>query len=69
MRPGGARLRPAKAYIGSASELNLEKAFPAAGLGPADRFPVARDLGDPPSAIRRSATRRSTQNRGRVPAD
>jgi len=38
-------------YVGSASELYLEKAFRDAGLGPADRFPVARELGDTALAL------------------
>jgi len=38
-------------YVGGASELYLEKAFRDAGLGPADRFPVARELGDTAFAL------------------
>jgi dTDP-4-amino-4,6-dideoxygalactose transaminase len=38
-------------YAGSASELYLEKAFRDAGLGPIERFPVARELGDASLAL------------------
>ena len=33
-------------YVGSAAEIYLEKAFRDAGLGPAERLPVARELGE-----------------------
>ncbi len=33
-------------YVGSAAEIYLEKAFRYAGLGPAQRLPVARELGE-----------------------
>jgi len=33
-------------YSGSCSEIYLEKAFTRSGLGPAERFPVARELGE-----------------------
>ena len=33
-------------YAGSAAEIYLEKAFRDAGLGPAERLPVARELGE-----------------------
>ncbi len=32
--------------VGSCSEVYLERAFRDAGFGPADRMPVARDLGE-----------------------
>jgi dTDP-4-amino-4,6-dideoxygalactose transaminase len=38
-------------FVGSASELYLERAFRDAGLGPAARFPVARDLGETAFAL------------------
>ena len=33
-------------FSGSCSEIYREKAFTGAGLGPAERFPVARELGE-----------------------
>ena len=33
-------------YVGSAPEIYLEKAFRDAGLGPAERLPVAQELGE-----------------------
>jgi dTDP-4-amino-4,6-dideoxygalactose transaminase len=33
-------------YVGSAAEIYLEKAFRDAGLGPAERLPVAREIGE-----------------------
>lgn len=33
-------------YSGSCSEIYLEKAFTEAGLGPANRLPVAQSLGE-----------------------
>ena len=33
-------------YVGSAAEIYLEKAFRDAGLGPAERLPVAQELGE-----------------------
>jgi dTDP-4-amino-4,6-dideoxygalactose transaminase len=33
-------------YSGSCPEIYLEKAFVAAGMGPAERLPVARELGE-----------------------
>ena len=38
-------------FVGSASELYLESAFRQAGLGPSDRFPVARELGETALAL------------------
>ncbi len=34
------------ALSGSCSEIYLEKCFQSAGLAPAERFPVSRELGD-----------------------
>ena len=38
-------------YVGSASELYMEKAFRDAGLTPTERFPVAKELGDTSLAL------------------
>ena len=38
--------RGAPCYTGTCSEIYLEKAFVDAGLGPKERLPVARELGE-----------------------
>jgi len=48
MNPHMGQETPPCCYAGSAAEIYLEKAFRDAGLAPAERGPIAQELGETP---------------------